>query len=154
MPTSGDQGSPAPRASAKGQGPRAKAKDSAVPRQEAPAEKRKTEDAVAAAGEGDEEADEPDSQGSVTPPYTLGQEKFDNGFRDLSPRTIREIIRRNVERWRAMETGNAPAALATGRVGAPSRGGAATAALAALAHAAPAALADGGVGTPSSGSGA
>ena len=52
------------------------------------------EDAVAAAGEGDEEADEPDSQGSVTPPYTLGQEKFDNGFRDLSPRTIRETLRR------------------------------------------------------------
>ena len=102
---------------------------------------------MAAAGEGDEEADEQDSQGSVTPPYTFGQEKFDNGFRDLSPRTIREIIRRNVERWRAMEIKD-PADVATGRVGAPSRGGAATAAPAALAHAAPAALADGGVGTP------
>ena len=38
--------------------------------------------------------------------------------------------------------------MATGRVGAPSRGGAATAAPATLAHGAPAALADGGVGTP------
>ena len=40
-----------------------------------------------------------------------------------------------------------PAALATGRDGAPSRGGTATAAPAALAHGVPAALADGGSGT-------
>ena len=90
MPTSGDQGSPAPRASAKGQGPRAKAKDSAVPRREATAQKRKAEDEGPAAGEGDEEADDQESYGSVTPP----EEKFDNGFRDLSPRTIRETLRR------------------------------------------------------------
>ena len=108
---------------------------------------------MAAAGEGDEEADEQDSCGSVTPPYTLGQEQFDNGFRDLSPRTIQETMRRTAERWRAMKIKD-PEDVATGRVGAPSRGGVATAAPAALAHAAPAALADGGVGTPSSGSGA
>ena len=108
---------------------------------------------MAAAGEGDDEAVERDSTWSVTPPNTLGQEQFDNGLPDLSPRTIRETMRRNAERWRAMEIKD-PADVATGRVGAPSRGGAATAAPAALAHAAPAALADGGVGTPSSGSGA
>ena len=85
MPTSGDQGSPAPRASAKGQGPRAKAKDSAVPRREATAQKRKAEDEGPAAGEGDEEADDQESYGSVTPP----EEKL-----DLSPSTIRETLRR------------------------------------------------------------
>ena len=51
--------------------------------------------------------------------------------------------------WTHTRIGTAdPAALATGRDGAPSRGGTATAAPAALAHGAPAALADGGSGTP------
>ena len=113
-PTSGDEGSPTVRREgATPEAPSADVQDSAVqnlldfdnesapPRETGGA----TDAGGAVDGEGEdaEEMDDQESYGSVTPPNTFGQQLYDNGLRDLSPRTVREIVRRNVERWRTVE---------------------------------------------------